>query len=119
MDNQCIAGFHASPWSFLEEYIYPDYPYFDRFESLPWDYVLLGHTHYPLIKKVGRVTIINPGSCGQPRQGNYRANAAILDSLTGNVKFLNLDYDIQKFLADAQKQRVHPEVIQKLSSSIK
>ncbi len=103
--------YHGSPWSPLEEYIYPDYPDFDRFAGFNCQYILLGHTHYPLIKKAGQVTVINPGSCGQPRDGDHRASAVILDTVKGHAEFLRIDYDIAHFLADAKKHGVSEELL--------
>lgn len=39
--------------------------------------------------------LVNPGSCGQPRDGNPQARYAILDFETGLVKVEAVDYDIQ------------------------
>lgn len=119
VDGKRIAGFHGSPWSPLEGYIYPDYSNFYKFSDFNWQYILLGHTHYPLLKKVSGLTIINPGSCGQPRDGDYRARAVILDVITDQVEFLSLEYDIRSFLWDAQKQGVPEKVLYHLGASIK
>ena len=114
-----INSFHGSPWSPLEGYIYPDYIDFDKFLSFKCQYMLLGHTHYPLLRKVGQLMVINPGSCGQPRDGDYRASAVILDTDLHHVEFLRLDYDVKSFLADARGKGVHEKVIQHLECSIK
>src|SRR5215475_9716523 len=68
LDLQGLGGkvYHGSPWSPLTEYIYPDHNDFGRFGYLKTDFVVLGHTHWPLLQKVNEITIINPGSCGQP-----------------------------------------------------
>jgi putative phosphoesterase len=73
---------HGSPWDELEEYVYPDYPFFEKFYSVAADVVILGHTHYPMIKEIGDKLIINPGSCGQPRDYDPRASFAIFDTST-------------------------------------
>ena len=70
---------HASPWKPFEEYILPRSPKLPRFAPLPYDFVILGHTHVPMVECVGRVTIINPGSCSQPRDQDRRGSYAILD----------------------------------------
>lgn len=119
LDGKRVAYFHGSPWNPLEEYVYPDYPSFDRFSSVAWDYVFLGHTHYPLMKRAGKCMIINPGSCGQPRQGDYRACAAIVDISNNSVEFLNLKYDIKKFLSEARKFGIQERVIHVLERTVK
>ena len=70
---------HASPWKPFEEYILPRSPKLPRFAPLPYDFVILGHTHVPMIECVDRVTVINPGSCSQPRDQDRRGSYAILD----------------------------------------
>jgi len=70
---------HASPWQPFTEYIFPRSPKLLRFASLPYDYVILGHTHVPMVECVDRVTVINPGSCSQPRDQDRRGSYAILD----------------------------------------
>ena len=70
---------HASPWKPFEEYILPHSPKLPRFAQLPYDFVILGHTHVPMVECVDRVTVINPGSCSQPRDQDRRGSYAILD----------------------------------------
>ena len=33
------------------------------------DVLIVGHTHTPFVRKVGKTTIVNPGSLGQPKTG--------------------------------------------------
>jgi putative phosphoesterase len=70
---------HASPWKPFEDYILPRSPQLARFARLPYDFVILGHTHVPMVECVDRVTVINPGSCSQPRDQDRRGSYAILD----------------------------------------
>lgn len=70
---------HASPWKPFEDYIMPRSPQLPRFAQLPYDFVILGHTHVPMVQQAGHVTVINPGSCSQPRDQDPRGSYAILD----------------------------------------
>jgi putative phosphoesterase len=119
VNGKRIACYHGSPWSPLEGYIYPDYPDFNKFLEFNYNYILLGHTHYPLLKNAGQLAIINPGSCGQPREGDYKARAVILDVINDQIDFLNLEYDIRGFLADARKHGVNEKALHHLAASIK
>lgn len=96
LDGLKLTMFHGSPWDSLEEYIYPDYQDFDRFKKINGDVIILGHTHYPMIKKIGEKLVINPGSCGQPRDYDPRASLAILDTSTKEVRIERVHYDIEK-----------------------
>ena len=70
---------HGSPWQPFADYIVPRSPLLARFAPLPYDYVILGHTHVPMVHQVNGVTVINPGSCSQPRDGERHGSYAILD----------------------------------------
>ena len=74
-----ILMVHASPWKPFEEYIFPASPKLARFARLPYDFVILGHTHVPMVERVSGVTVINPGSCSQPRDQDPRGSYALLD----------------------------------------
>jgi putative phosphoesterase len=70
---------HASPWGPFNEYIYLRSPQLARFAQLPYDVVIVGHTHVPMVHQANGVTVINPGSCSQPRDQDRRGSYAILD----------------------------------------
>ena len=53
------------------------------------DYVVYGHTHYPLDLQLNGTKVINPGSTGQPRdpRNGFKVSYAILDTQSGEVTF--------------------------------
>ena len=71
-----------------------------------YDYVLHGHSHVPQYNEVffadenpelrnkKKTVFINPGSVGQPRNHNPRAQYAIWDTETGECMLLSAAYDI-------------------------
>jgi putative phosphoesterase len=73
LGGQTLFSVHASPQEHLYRYtLTPDAP--DEFlqgelAGIQADVVLLGHTHFPMIRHLGGKTVINPGSVGQPRDG--------------------------------------------------
>ena len=71
---------HASPWQPFDEYIYPWSPQLAQLPQLPYDFVILGHTHVPMIHRSEGATVINPGSCSQPRDQDQRGSYAVLDT---------------------------------------
>jgi putative phosphoesterase len=93
LDGLRIKMYHGSPWDILEEYIYPDYIHFDKFAALDANIIILGHTHYPMLREIQGRMVINPGSCGQPRDGDTRAAFAVLDTQTRTVAFHRVTYD--------------------------
>ncbi len=98
LSGKIFKIFHGSPWNYLEEYIYPDYRFFDRFDNIQADFVILGHTHYPMLHSIGNKLIINPGSCGQPRDYNPLASYSILDIDSGHAEIRRISYDRQKLI---------------------
>lgn len=66
------------------------------------DYVIMGHTHYKLDKKIGRTRWINPGSLGQPRDGGL-PSYCIIDVDSDSVKFKSIDYNKTQLLNDIKR----------------
>jgi putative phosphoesterase len=81
-DGANILLVHGSPWEPYDEYIYPGSTRLARFASLPHDFVCFGHTHIPLVHTAGTVTVLNPGSCSQPRDQDRRGSYAVFDTHT-------------------------------------
>lgn len=101
IDNKRVLVFHGSPWNHLEERIYPDYPNFKRFSEIESDVVILGHTHHPFIKNVGKIAVVNSGSCGQPR--DYNLLSYILWDTENNIyENKRISWDIEKFKKEAR-----------------
>lgn len=74
---------HGSPRAPLDEYLFPWLPESEFRAVLTYirqDDLLVGHTHIPMLKVIEGRRIINPGSVGQPRDGDWRASYAIIDT---------------------------------------
>jgi putative phosphoesterase len=82
---------HGSPWDPLNEYIYPTMD-IKRFETLPYRWVFMGHSHYPMHRQAGTVNLVNPGSCGQPRD-QWQASYALVDAALETVIIRRIAYD--------------------------
>ncbi len=93
---------HGSPRAPLDEYLFPWLPD-SEFEAV-LGYVrqndlLVGHTHVPMIKVLGGRRVINPGGVGQPRDGDWRAAYAIIDTEEeppDNIEFHRMEYDVEE-----------------------
>ena len=94
---------HGSPRAPLDEYLFPWLPD-SEFEAVlgyvRQDDLLVGHTHVPMIKVLGGGRrVINPGGVGQPRDGDWRAAYAIIDTEEeppDNIEFHRVEYDVEK-----------------------
>ena len=100
---------HGSPWD-VDEYVYPDSDTdsLRRYADLNVKWVVQGHTHYPMKKKIGNITIINPGSVGQPRNRQPGAQWALLDTNSRNVEFFCEQYNVNKVMKESSRR--HPEL---------
>jgi diadenosine tetraphosphatase ApaH/serine/threonine PP2A family protein phosphatase len=107
---------HASPRHPVWEYILDLETAFENFAFFDTAVCLVGHSHMPLLFRinddgedlVGYVTshgetvelglgrtILNPGSVGQPRDGDPRAAYALLDTDAGRWEYRRVAYDIE------------------------
>jgi putative phosphoesterase len=82
-----LLAVHSTPWEPQGAYVYPHSSLLARFGETEADFVLYGHTHHQLVRRVGRVLVVNPGSAGEARdQGNGRQlSCAVLDTVTDEV----------------------------------
>lgn len=99
---------HGSPWS-QDERIYPDASpeVFKRIGELGYDFVFLGHTHYPFIKEIGKTKIVNPGSVGQPRDESANASWALVDLRKQEVKIRRVRFDPSEVIKDIEIHDPH------------
>jgi predicted phosphodiesterase len=91
--------FHESPKNF-HDYIFPDESTLDLLSNINSDVLVLGHTHIPFIMDSEKGMVVNPGSVGQPRDGNPDASFAVLDTVTRKIEHKRIKYDIEKVIRD-------------------
>jgi putative phosphoesterase len=81
-DGRRILLVHGSPRR-INEYLFEDRPV-SSFQGLAAssdaDIIIYGHTHKPYIKRVDDVLFLNVGSVGKPKDGDWRACYAVLDT---------------------------------------
>jgi diadenosine tetraphosphatase ApaH/serine/threonine PP2A family protein phosphatase len=106
---------HGSPRDPIWEYLFSIPAARINLAAFETSYCLVGHTHHQLtfrddqgrvelvpassgtrLTLDGRRCILNPGSVGQPRDGDPRAGAMIIDTESGVVEWLRFDYDIPR-----------------------
>ena len=96
-DGFKVSVYHGSPTEPLTSYIYPETAEVHAEEYLRLtdsDIILLGHTHIPYrIERKGRL-MLNPGSVGQPRDGDPRASYLILETDPLRAEHRRVEYSI-------------------------
>jgi putative phosphoesterase len=115
IDGKKLYLTHASPRSMFE-YIKPETPdeeilnmVNEATEPVEAEFLVVGHSHIPMNRKVGDLTIINPGSVGQPRDGDNRASCAVFDTECGKMEIIRREYDIDKVCAKIKDRMPHAE----------
>jgi putative phosphoesterase len=100
---------HAAPPDPLYEYRAPDSPLWDaELARGSADVLLVGHTHLPFCRRLGRRMVANPGSAGQPKHGAPRACYAIWEY--GELRLESAEYPVQETMAKIRTLPVTPEV---------
>ena len=94
---------HSHPAAEREDaYVYPEeFPTLDRHMG-EYDGIVLGHTHVQGVRGVAGGVVLNPGSVGQPRDGDPRAGYAVLDTAadgTDAVETRRVPYDVDRVAA--------------------
>ncbi|NER59353.1 metallophosphoesterase family protein [Pseudomonas sp. MAFF212428] len=87
-DVRMVHGGWGDP---LDEYLKPSAQYFEQLQGRAF---VTGHTHHQTVQHFGDKVYCNPGSVGQPRDGDPRAAFAIYES--GTFTLHRVEYDMQK-----------------------
>jgi putative phosphoesterase len=82
---------HSTPWEPRGEYLHPHSTKLNRFAEADADIVLYGHTHCQVVKRVGSVLVINPGSAGDARdsRNDRQLSCAVLDLSSEEVRVID------------------------------
>lgn len=126
---------HGAPWD-EDEYILQGRHVYSAFQHSDKGLIFFGHTHYPVIwilkgdkltgeavsgdryeysLKKDRRYLINPGSVGQPRDGNPKASMAILDSDKMKIQFFRMEYNIRGAQEKILRAELHEYLAERLA----
>lgn len=111
---------HAAPSNHLYKYIEPSASIEElekEFNEIDADYIIIGHTHLPMIRKIKKSLIINPGSVGQPKDGNPDASYAIFSD--NGVLLKRKSYDIEKIISSYSKLPFNDIELKELSLALR
>ncbi len=95
IENMKFYMTHASPNNHLYGYLFStEAEMVCRDKKLSeFNYILVGHTHFMMIY---RNRILNPGSSGQPRDGNPMPTYLLMDTENSQISFKRFSYDREK-----------------------
>jgi predicted phosphodiesterase len=129
---------HGSPREPVWEYVLSIGTARENFNYFKSKFCLVCHTHVPAIFKSGKDgscsfsqfppkgelvldkerLIINPGSVGQPRDGDPRASYAIYDSQSKKINLYRIPYDITTTQARMVEERLPMRLVARLSQGL-
>jgi len=132
-----ITLVHGSPREPILEYVLSASIALENFSFFQSKFCLAGHSHVPMVYKFDEVSclpspflaniglvlgqsrmIINPGSVGQPRDGDPRASYAIYDSAVGMVRLYRIPYDIDATQAKMLQEGLPVHLVTRLSAGV-
>ena len=122
-----VGLFHASPRDPVWEYVLSPGIAYAGLAATPQDIVLVGHSHVALAFRLSTTTLataaegteveladdrwlLNPGSVGQPRDGDPGAAWLLLDLDAGRARFRRVEYDVAATQAEMREQGL-PEAL--------
>ncbi|MCS7160448.1 MAG: metallophosphoesterase family protein [Gemmatales bacterium] len=116
LDHRRFLLLHASPTDPLDEYLYADAEAWSRrLERVEADIICVGHTHVPFVLPVGNKLVINPGSVGQPRDGDPRLSYAVWQD--GRVEIKRLEYPVDETIAEIETSNL-PDSAKRLAVEV-
>jgi putative phosphoesterase len=114
-----VSVFHGSPSHPIWEYVYPSEAMLraaEFFEATGADLLILGHTHVPFVHRFNGRALVNPGSVGQPRDGNPRASYTLVDLNEGSfeISHRRVEYDIDETVSKMHGLRLPTSLANRL-----
>jgi putative phosphoesterase len=89
IEGKTLFLVHSTPWHPRGEYVTAESRNFERMAETEADFLLYGHTHRPLVRKVSKTLVINPGSVGEgDPAANFSHSCAVLDTVTADIRLI-------------------------------
>ena len=113
LDHMRFLGVHATPSDPLYRYLGPDPKAWAReVTGIDVDALLVGHTHVQFDIRAGATRVVNPGSVGQPKDGDPRAAYAVIEN--GGVSLHRVEYDVAETVAALRASGADPTAVAQL-----
>src|SRR5438445_8192237 len=98
MPEGLVAMYHGSPRN-DDEYVFPWTADESVVRMAGAPIVILGHKHLPMAFPFRTGLVVNPGSVGQPRDGDQKAAWALLDFATRTIEVRGVAYEVVAVVA--------------------
>ena len=100
--GKLVGLYHGSPRDDVE-YVFEEEAEPELLRLSGSRLLVLGHTHVPFVHRSNEGTIVNPGSVGQPRDGDPRACFMVYDSTKDDFTIRRTEYDIEATVKAVQQ----------------
>jgi len=112
-----VAMYHGSP-RHDDEYVLPWNAHEELLAIARAPIVVLGHTHMPMYFSCRDGIVVNPGSVGQPRDGDPRAAWGLLDTARRTFEVRRVRYDIDEVARQIRKVGLPAELGERLYAGV-
>jgi putative phosphoesterase len=113
-----FALVHATPRDPMDEYLVDDPAGWQaRLNGIDADLVCVGHSHIQFHFELNGVQVLNPGSVGQPRDGDPRAAYAVIED--GKVHLRRVAYDIDATLTHLRQAGIDEDTYELAESALR
>lgn len=120
-DGYRVYATHASPRNNLHSsMLTPDLPddaLRRQVSRVKADFILVAHTHLPMVRGIGSRVVVNPGSLGLPLDGSPEASYAVIDN--GSVEIRRIPYDVERTIAALHETSLPPEIVARLTATLR
>lgn len=116
LEGRMFTVVHGSP-SDPDKYVYPgdvDQAFVEKNLEQDCDILIMGHTHVPFTEKFEDTVIMNPGSVGQPRDGDPRASYAVIDTGEMEVEIERVEYEVDKVVDEVEESSLSDRLGERL-----
>ena len=117
MPEGLVAMFHGSPRN-DDEYVFPWAADETMVQMAGAPFVILGHTHLPMALSFRSGLLVNPGSVGQPRDGDPRAAWGVLDLTRHTFVVRRVPYDIDPVATEIRRAGLPHELADRLYAGV-
>jgi protein phosphatase len=81
------------------------------------EWLFVGHTHRPFVRRIGQLTVVNPGSLGMPIDGDPRACYAVWED--GEVRMQRVKYDVERAVKRLSDSGLPQDVAMKMGAVLR
>lgn len=116
--NTSFLCVHGTPEDPLQGRFYPDNKSSPEWFPKAREVLLMGHTHYPFARITPEGGLLaNPGSVGQPRDGDIRSSWAILTLPDLRIEFRRTAWDVCAAIRLLESMHWYPTAINALKKT--